>query len=144
LAALITATYLPVFGAGFVWDDDENILQSPNLHDVAGLARIWRDPTATQQYYPLTHSSFWIQAKTTGLSPLPFHLVNVALHVTTALLLLLVLRRLLVAGAELGATLFAVHPLNVESVAWVTERGPPALHPGCQNAPEFCHDRAQF
>jgi len=122
LAALITATYLPVFGAGFVWDDDENILQSPNLHDLAGLARIWRDPTSTQQYYPLTHSSFWIQAKTTGLSPLPFHLVNVALHVTTALLLLLVLRRLLVAGAELGATLFAVHPLNVESVAWVTER----------------------
>src|SRR6478735_1558588 len=104
LCALVGVCYAPVYRANFVWDDDENILQSPNLHDLAGLARIWLDPTSTQQYYPLTHSSFWIQAKTTGLSPLPFHLVNVALHVTTALLLLLVLRRLLVAGAELGAT----------------------------------------
>jgi len=122
LAALITVSYLPVFRAGFVWDDDENILESPNLHDLAGLKRIWFDPTSTQQYYPLTHTSFWVQVKTTGLSPLPFHVVNLALHVMTALLVLLLLRRLAVAGAELGATLFALHPLNVESVAWVTER----------------------
>ncbi|MEI9942257.1 MAG: tetratricopeptide repeat protein [Pseudomonadota bacterium] len=122
LVALITVSYLPVFGAGFVWDDDENIVQSPNLHDLAGLERIWGDPSSTQQYYPLTHTSFWVQVKTTGLWPLPFHIVNVALHVTTALLVLFVLRRLAVAGAEFAAALFALHPLNVESVAWVTER----------------------
>ena len=122
LVTLITVSYLPVFRAGFVWDDDENILESRNLQDLAGLVRIWSDPTSSQQYYPLTHSSFWLQVKTTGLWPLPFHALNLALHVVTALLLLGVLRKLAVAGAELGATLFALHPLNVESVAWVTER----------------------
>lgn len=122
LIALVVVSYLPVFGAGFVWDDDENILDSPNLHDLRGLLRIWSDPHATQQYYPLTHSSFWLQAQTTGLSPLAFHAVNVALHALTAVLVLFVLRRLAVAGAEFGATLFALHPLNVESVAWITER----------------------
>jgi protein O-mannosyl-transferase len=122
LVLLITVSYLPVFRAGFVWDDDENILESPNLHDLAGLQRIWLEPTSTQQYYPLTHTSFWLQAKTSGLWPLPFHVLNLALHVLAALLLLALLRRLAVAGAEFGATLFALHPLNVESVAWVTER----------------------
>ena len=92
LVALITVSYLPVFRAGFVWDDDENILQSPNLHDLAGLGRIWSDPSSTQQYYPLTHTSFWLQAKTTGLWPLPFHVVNLALHATTAILVMPPLR----------------------------------------------------
>lgn len=122
LVAIVTISYASVFRAQFVWDDDENILESPNLHDLAGLTRIWCDPHSTQQYYPLTHTSFWLQAKTTGLSPLPFHALNVALHTAGAVLLLFVLRRLAIAGAELAATLFAVHPLNVESVAWVTER----------------------
>ena len=122
LVALVVVCYLPVLGAGFVWDDDENILESPNLKNLAGLARIWSDPHSVQQYYPLTHTTFWLQAQTTGLTPLAFHVVNVALHAITAVLVLYVLRRLAVAGAELGATLFALHPLNVESVAWVTER----------------------
>ena len=122
LIAIVTVSYASVFRAQFVWDDDENILESPNLHDLAGLWRIWSDPKASQQYYPLTHTSFWLQAKTTGLSPLPFHALNVALHAAAAVLLLYVLRRLALAGAELAATLFAIHPLNVESVAWVTER----------------------
>ncbi|HEY0469392.1 MAG TPA: tetratricopeptide repeat protein, partial [Polyangiaceae bacterium] len=122
LIAIVTLSYASVFRAKFVWDDDENILESPNLHDLAGLVRIWCNPQASQQYYPLTHTSFWLQAKTTGLSPLPFHALNVALHAASAVLLLFVLRRLALAGAEFAATLFAVHPLNVESVAWVTER----------------------
>ncbi|MET0791978.1 MAG: tetratricopeptide repeat protein [Polyangiaceae bacterium] len=122
LVALIGISYGSVFRAQFVWDDDDNILESPNLHDLAGLARIWTDPKASQQYYPLTHTSFWIQAQTTGLAPLPFHALNVALHAAGAVLLLFVLRRLAVAGAEFAVTLFALHPLNVESVAWVTER----------------------
>src|SRR5882724_606859 len=113
LVALIAVSYAPVFRAGFVWDDDENILESPNLHDWAGLVRIWTDPRASQQYYPLTHTSFWLQVQTTGLSPWPFHALNVALHATGAVLLLFVLRRLALAGAELAATLFALHPLNV-------------------------------
>ena len=122
LVAIVAISYAPVFRAKFVWDDDENILESPNLHDLAGLARIWSDPKASQQYYPLTHTSFWLQAKTTGLAPLPFHLLNLALHAAGAVLLLFLLRRLALAGAELAATLFAIHPINVESVAWVTER----------------------
>src|SRR4051812_28773353 len=97
LVAITALSYARVFSAGFVWDDDENILESPNLRDVAGLVRIWTDPKATQQYYPLTHTSFWLQAKTTGLWPVPFHALNVALHAASAIFLLLVLRRLALA-----------------------------------------------
>jgi len=122
LVVLVGVSYASVLRAKFVWDDDENILESANLHDLAGLVRIWCDPKSTQQYYPLTHTSFWLQAKTTGLSPLPFHALNVVLHAAAAVLLLFVLRRLAIAGAELATALFAIHPLNVESVAWVTER----------------------
>ena len=122
LVALIVVAYAPVFRAQFVWDDDENILRNPNLRDLGGLLRIWSDPHANQQYYPLTHSTFWLHVQTTGFSALPFHVVNVALHAAAAILLLFVLRRLAVAGPEIAATLFAIHPLNVESVAWVTER----------------------
>ncbi|APR88006.1 O-GlcNAc transferase [Minicystis rosea] len=122
LAALVILAYLPALGASWVWDDDVNIVTNGALRDASGLARIWTDVTVTQQYYPLTHTTFWAQYQMSGLWFPAYHAVNVALHAATAVLLLLVLRRLAVKGAELAAALFALHPLQVESVAWVTER----------------------
>jgi tetratricopeptide (TPR) repeat protein len=122
LVAAIGLAYALALRGQFVWDDRVNIVANPRLHDLAGLAQIWTDRHASQQYYPLTYSSFWLNYQLGGLDPLGYHLVNVALHATTAVLLWHVLRSLAVRGAALAAGLFALHPLNVESVAWITER----------------------
>lgn len=120
LAPLVA--YAPLRAAGFVWDDDQHVTENPHLRDGAGLARIWLEPRATPQYYPLVHTSYWVEARLWGLDPRGYHLVNVLLHGVSALLLWRVLLRLRVPGALFGASLFALHPVMVESVAWVTER----------------------
>jgi Tfp pilus assembly protein PilF len=81
---------------------------------------IWSS-LAVSRYYPLTLTSFWIQRRLWGLNPLPYHLVNVALHATNGILIFFLLRRLRARAAWLAATLWALHPVNVESVAWITE-----------------------
>lgn len=122
IAALVVIAYAPALGASWVWDDDVNVVTNGALRDLTGLGRIWTDITVTQQYYPLTHTTFWLQYQTSGLWFPAYHAVNVVLHAVTAVLLLFVLRRLAVKSAALAAALFALHPLQVESVAWVTER----------------------
>lgn len=119
LAAL---AYWPVLQAGFVWDDDDYVTHNETLRSLAGLGRLWFEVGATPQYYPLVHTTFWIEYRLWGLHPAGYHVVNVLLHGLSAVLLLRVLRRLNVPGAWLAAALFAVHPVHVESVAWVTER----------------------
>jgi len=118
--AVALAVYAPALDGGFLWDDDAHVTK-PELRTSAGLARIWTDPTATQQYYPLTHSAFWLQSRGFGDDPLGYHVVNVVLHAISAWLAWRVLRRLSVPGALLSATVFLVHPVHVESVAWITE-----------------------
>ena len=120
LVAAVFAAYQPVWIAGYVWDDAAHVTRS-ELQSVQGLVRIWADLDATQQYYPLTHSMFWVQHRLWGDDPLGYHLVNVGLHAANAVLLLVLLRRLGVPGAALAAFVFALHPVMVESVAWVTE-----------------------
>lgn len=122
LAALVMAAYLPALSNGFVWDDDVYLTANPLLDSLAGLRRIWLEPTATVQYYPLTFTSFWIEVHLWGLEPFGFHLVNLLLHGLDAILLWRLLLALEVPAAWVAAALFAVHPLHVESVAWVTER----------------------
>ena len=121
LGVLIMA-YLPALRSGFIWDDDFYVTQNQTLRSMAGLRRIWLDPAATPQYYPLVHTSFWIEYHLWGLKPLGFHAVNLGLHALAAFLLYRVLRRLAVPGAWLAAAIFALHPVEVESVAWITER----------------------
>ena len=120
---LITlAAYAPAFRAGFIWDDFQYLHENPVVQDPAGLKRIWGDVRAQAQFYPLTFSTFWIEYQLWGLSPMGYHAVNVVLHAANALLVWAVLRRLAVPGAWLAAALFAVHPVHVESVAWIVER----------------------
>lgn len=122
LVILAAVVYIPSLGNGFVWDDGDNVAQKSTLTGIAGLGRIWTDPLANQQYYPLTHTTFWIEYSLWGLAPLPYHVDNILLHALCAVLILAILRRLAVPGAWLAAAFFVVHPVNVESVAWITER----------------------
>jgi len=122
-AALLIATlaaYHPAWRGGLLWDDDKHVT-SIELQSVHGLTRIWFDLGATQQYYPVAHSAFWIEHRLWGDTTFPYHLVNIGLHTLSAFLLLVILRRLQMPGAALAAALFALHPIQVESVAWISE-----------------------
>ena len=122
---LVVVAYLPVLRAGFVWDDDWHVTGNVSLRSVEGLKRIWLRPGGSAivvpQYYPLTHTLFWLEHRLWGLWPAGYHAVNVLLHGAAAVLLWRVLLRLGVAGAWAAAAVWAVHPVNVETVAWVTE-----------------------
>jgi protein O-mannosyl-transferase len=119
LAGAVLLVYLPVLNAGFIWDDDKHLTENPCVVGPLGFAGIWTTAAAT--YYPLVLTTFWIEHALWGLAPLPYHLVNVLVHAACGVLLWRVLARLRVPGAWLGAALWALHPVQVESVAWVTE-----------------------
>jgi tetratricopeptide (TPR) repeat protein len=122
LVLLTLIAYVPAMQGGFIWDDDDYVTENVTLRSVAGLGRIWGEPGAVPQYYPLTFTTFWFEYRAWGLSPFGYHAVNVGLHAISALLLWRVLVSLAVPGAWLAAAVFAVHPVQVESVAWITER----------------------
>ena len=120
LLLAVMAAYYPAWHGGMLWDDDGHITRS-DLRSAAGLGRIWFDLKATQQYYPVVHSVFWLQHRLWGDDMLGYHLVNIILHGLSAFLIAVILQRLSVPGAWLAAVIFALHPVHVESVAWVTE-----------------------
>lgn len=123
--------YWPALTGGLLWDDSGHITRA-DLRSLDGLRRIWFEIGATQQYYPLLHSAFWLEHRLWGDATLGYHLVNLLQHVTAACLFGALLRRLAVpgsprqseaeAGATLAALLFAIHPVCVESVAWISEQ----------------------
>jgi tetratricopeptide (TPR) repeat protein len=119
LIAFVFIAYTQVFRAGFIWDDESHLTRNPCVIGPLGLKEIW---TTTQAvYYPLVLTTFWELHKFVGLNPLSYHALNVLLHAVSAILLWRVLRLLEVRGAWLGAALWALHPVMVQSVAWVTE-----------------------
>ncbi len=122
LLLLAIAAHSSAFQAGFVWDDDDYVTANRMLRSMDGLWRIWVEPGAVPQYYPLTFTTLWVEHQWWGLAPRGYHVTNVLLHAIGAMLAWRVLRRLAVPGAWLAAALFAVHPVHVESVAWVSER----------------------
>ena len=121
LFAACFAVYAPALTGTYLWDDNAHVT-TPDLRNAWGLFRIWFEVGATQQYYPVLHSAFWLEHQLWGDSVLAYHVVNVALHATAAALFGALLRRLAVPGAALAALLFALHPVCVESVAWISEQ----------------------
>ena len=121
LCVVAVAAYWPALGGAFIWDDDGHLTR-PELRSLGGLVRIWFELGATQQYYPVLHSAFWLEHFVFGDAAAGYHFLNVLLHATGACLFASVLRRLSVPGAWLAALLFALHPVCVESVAWISEQ----------------------
>ncbi len=117
-----SVAYLPALRAGYVWDDDDYVTDNVELRSPDGLRRIWVEPTASPQYYPLVFTSFWIEYRLWGDDPRGYHATNVVLHLLNTFLFWAVLRRLAVPGTFLAAAIFALHPVHVESVAWISER----------------------
>lgn len=122
LVFLVTlVAYWPALNGALLWDDAGHVTRA-DLQSFSGLVRIWTEFGATQQYYPLLHSAFWLEHQLWGDATLGYHLVNLLLHATAACLFAALLRRLAVPGAWLAALLFALHPVCVESVAWISEQ----------------------
>ena len=119
LIGIIFIAYARVWHAGFIWDDESHLTQNPCIVGPLGLKDIWTSTRAV--YYPLVLTTFWTLHKFVGLNPSPYHILNVLLHAASAVLLWRILRQLDVRGAWLGAALWALHPVMVQSVAWVTE-----------------------
>jgi len=122
LALLVVIAYSQVAWAGFIWDDDAYVTHNVPLRSTGGLWQIWFVPGATEQYYPLSNTSFWLEYRLWGAAPLGYHVDNVLLQIANALVLWLILRKLEIPGAWFAAALFSLHPVTVESVAWITER----------------------
>jgi tetratricopeptide (TPR) repeat protein len=113
--------YLPAVHGGFLWDDEGHVTK-PELQSFHGLVRIWGEVGATQQYYPLLHSAFWVEHRLWRDSLVGYHLMNLLLHAGAACLVVAIMRRLALPGAGLAGLLFALHPVCVESVAWISEQ----------------------
>jgi protein O-mannosyl-transferase len=117
LAAFIA--YLPSMNGGFVFDDNLLLTKNDLVRSPDGLRRLWCTTEAVD-YWPATNSAFWLQWQLWGMNPTGYHLTNVILHVIESLLIWTILRRLSIPGAFLAAMLFALHPVNAESVAWIS------------------------
>ena len=124
IALLVAVAYYPALWGAFVWDD-VIFAEEPVIHAASGLWSIWFSPGDIENeghYWPIVYTTFWLEHKLWGLAPAGYHVVNIALHAGNALLVWRVMARLSVPGAWLVAAVFAVHPLHVESVAWIIER----------------------
>jgi tetratricopeptide (TPR) repeat protein len=122
LAAATIFAYRPAWHGGFLWDDDRYVTNNKLLTAPDGLRRIWFSLDSPSQYFPLVYTTFRIEHGLWGLNPFGYHWVNILLHVANAVLLWRLLVRLNVPGAWLAGAIFALHPVQVESVAWITER----------------------
>ena len=121
IVGAILAAYWPALRGTLLWDDPSHVT-APALQSLSGLWRIWFSLHATQQYYPLLHSAFWLEHRIWGDAVLGYHLANLAQHALAACLVVLIVRRLAIPGAWLAGLVFALHPVCVESVAWISEQ----------------------
>jgi protein O-mannosyl-transferase len=121
ILSLTFVAYLPALSGMLLWDDEAHITR-PELQSLYGLRRIWFELGATQQYYPLLHSAFWIEHFLWGDPTTAYHVLNVLLHSICAWLVVLIVRRLEIPGAWLAGAVFALHPACVEAVAWISEQ----------------------
>jgi protein O-mannosyl-transferase len=121
LVATTFVVYGPALHGAFLFDDDSLLTSSAIVKAADGLRRIWFT-TQPLDYWPLTNSSFWLEWRLWGLNPTGYHVTNVVLHVGSAFLLWAILCRLSIPGGWLAAMIFALHPVSVQSVAWIAQR----------------------
>ncbi|PYL15041.1 MAG: hypothetical protein DME30_12130, partial [Verrucomicrobia bacterium] len=120
LIVLTVCAYQPAWRGTPIMDDDQHLIAA-QAKSIDGLMRLWTAPNTTQQYHPVVDTVFWIGKNVWDDSMLGYHMVNIFLHAGCALLLWRILRRLAIPGASLASALFALHPVHVESVAWIVE-----------------------
>lgn len=118
---LTGGVYAQALFNGFIWEDHERIVNNATLINVDGLNRIWTDFKATYQYYPLTHTAFWLQYQIFQTNPAGYHFINVLLHALNGIVLYVLLQRLGIKTAFFAALVFLLHPVQVETVAWICE-----------------------
>jgi protein O-mannosyl-transferase len=116
----VLVVYMPSINGSFIFDDEKFLAENDEIRAADGLYRCWCT-NETLEYYPLSYSTFWLQWRMWGERPCGYHATNVILHAAESLLIWTVLRRLSIPGAFLAALIFAVHPVNVESVAWIQQ-----------------------
>ena len=121
LAGWTIFAYWPAWHGGFIWDDDRYVTHNYLLIAADGLRRIWFSLDAPSQYFPLAYTVLRIERSLWDLNPVGYHWVNILLHLGNALLVWCILARLKVPGAWLAAAIFALHPVQVESVGWISE-----------------------
>jgi len=121
LIILCLGVYASSCKNGFIWDDDDYVYNNSYIQNAEGLKYIWLS-RKTPQYYPIIFTMFWLEHKLWGLNPFGYHVVNLIFHIINALLLFLILQKLCPGFAFPVALLFAIHPIQVETVAWITER----------------------
>ena len=121
LIAVTLLAYQPAWNGQPLMDDELHLVTTPELRSVSGLVSLWIEPQTTRQYHPLVDTVFWIEDKLWGDSMLGYHLVNIVLHAAAALMLLKILREIEIPGAWLAAAVFALHPVQADSVAWLVE-----------------------
>jgi len=122
LVVIVIVSYLPAAKAGYIWDDDYYVTENKLISAPDGLRRIWFSQDCPSQYFPLTYTTFRLEYSLWKMNPTGYHITNIILHAINALLVWLLLRQLSIPGAWFAAAIFALHPVNVESVAWITER----------------------
>lgn len=121
LVAAVIVAYQPAWHGGFIWDDDAYVTANRLLWSSDGLKRIWFSFDSPSQYFPLTYTVLRLEYSLWGLHSTGYHWLNILLHAANALLVWQLLRKLEIPGAWLAAAIWALHPVQVESVAWVTE-----------------------
>jgi protein O-mannosyl-transferase len=120
IAALALLAYWPSLNGQFILDDDLLVTENHLIQARGGLYRIWFTSEAPD-YWPVTNTTLWLEWRLWGMNPTGYHVTNLVLHIIASLLVWKILRKLGIPGAWLAALLFAVHPVNVESVAWIAQ-----------------------